>query len=181
MNQHRSALSILFYLVCFGIVYGSLFPFQFALAPERVVVDHFLVSWRTVSSTGDILGNIALFMPFGLLAHVLSNLPGRSYANRRYFVLVWLVVAVGSQLLQFFVPGRDPSIFDLYCNAAGAFAGWAVLRLVPEKTTSGLAHVNLPRQISLVLPLLWLASELIPFVPTIDFQAYKNAIKPLFL
>ena len=67
MNQHRSALNILFYLVCFGIVYGSLFPFQFALAPDRAVVDHFLVSWRTVSGTGDILGNIALFMPFGLL------------------------------------------------------------------------------------------------------------------
>ena len=181
MNQHRSALNILFYLVCFGIVYGSIFPFKFALAPDRVVVDHFLASWRTVSGTGDILGNIALFMPFGLLAHVLSNLPGQSYANRRYFVLVWLVVAVGSQLLQFFVPGRDPSIFDLYCNAAGAVVGWALLRFIPEKTTSGLAKVDLLRQISVVLPLLWLASELIPFVPTIDFQAYKNAIKPLFL
>ncbi len=181
MNQHRSALNILFYLVCFGIVYGSLFPFQFALAPDRAVVDHFLVSWRTVSGTGDILGNIALFMPFGLLAHLLSNLPGRSYGNRRYFVLVWLLVAVGSQLVQFFVPGRDPSIFDLYCNAAGTVAGWALLRFIPEKTTSGLVSVNLPHQISLVLPLLWLASELIPFVPTIDFQAYKNAIKPLFL
>lgn len=181
MNQHRSALNIVFYLICFGIVYGSLFPFQFALVPDRAVVDHFLLSWRTVTGLGDILGNIALFMPFGLLAHLLWKLPGPGYGNTRYFVLLWLLVAVGSQLLQCFVPGRDPSIFDLYCNAGGTALGWALLRFLPEKTAAGLASVSLPRQISILLPLLWLAAELIPFVPTIDFQAYKNGIKPLLL
>lgn len=181
MNQHRAALTILFYLVCCGIVYGSLFPFDFVLMPERAVVDRFLASWRTASGRGDTLGNIALFIPYGLLAHVLLSLPGGNYGNTRYFALVWLLVAVGSQLVQFFVPGRDPSVFDLYCNAAGTLLGWLLLRFIPAKTTSGLANVNLAQQVSLVLPLLWLASELIPFVPTIDLQAYKDAIKPLFL
>ena len=181
MNQYKSALNVLFYLVCLGIVYGSLFPFQFSLTPDREVIDDFLVSWRTVSGRGDILGNIALFIPYGLLAHVLVTLPGPGRRNVKYFVWVWLLVAAGSQLVQVFVPGRDPSIFDLYCNMAGAALGWGAWRFIPAKTASGLANVNLPQQVSLLLPLLWLASELIPFVPTIDFQAYKNSLKPLFL
>jgi glycopeptide antibiotics resistance protein len=171
----------LFYLICFGIVYGSLFPFQFSLDPDKEVVRQFMSSWRTVPSRGDILGNIALFVPFGFAAYFLSIEPGRNHSKTVFFVLTWLVVAAGSQVAQFIVPSRDPSIFDLYGNAFGAILGWILARLLPRRITSGLVNTNLVHQVPVLLVLLWVASELIPFVPTIDFQAYKDAVKPLFL
>jgi glycopeptide antibiotics resistance protein len=138
-------------------------------------------SWKTVPRSGDILGNIALFVPFGLAAYFYSLLPGGRHSKTTFFIMTWLVVAAGSQVVQFFIPSRDPSIFDLYCNAIGAILGWVLGRLVPRETTPGSSTLNVLRQIPLLLPLLWLASLLLPFVPTIDFQAYKSALKPLFL
>ena len=177
--QHRSLLVLSFYLICFGIVYGSLFPFNFTLDVNREAIAQFMLSWRVVPSRGDILGNIALFVPFGLSAYFLSIKSECERYKLSYFALVWLLVALGSQVAQLLLPSRDPSIFDLFSNAFGAILGCIVGLLLPRKFTSGLTSMQTMRLIPLSLPLLWLSAQLIPFVPTIDLQEYKNALKPL--
>jgi protein-tyrosine-phosphatase len=168
----------LFCISCFGVVYGSLFPFEFKFDVAESTVNSFLHSWVSVSSLGDIVGNIALFIPFGFFG---AGLKGRvtSYSGTRIIAL-WFLVAVGSQLAQLFIPSRDPSLFDLYGNAAGAMLGWFVVKKIPELgklfSESSNFYVSLP----LVLALSWLASHLIPFIPSIDLQSYKDSIKPLF-
>jgi len=168
----------LFCISCFGVVYGSLFPFEFKFDVDESTVNGFLHSWASVSSLGDIVGNIALFIPFGFFGAGLKV--GVTGFSGKRIIALWFLIAGGSQLAQLFIPSRDPLLFDLYGNAAGAVLGWFVVKKVP-----GLAkffsepssfYVSLP----LVLALSWIASHLIPFIPSLDLQSYKDSIKPLF-
>ncbi len=121
-----------FYIVCLVIVYGSLFPFQFSLDIDQSALKNFLGSWKEINRSGDIIGNIALFIPFGLLACILPVTSQKHASGPVFVLLVWIVIAVGSQVLQLAVPSRSPSIFDLYGNGLGAMMGWFLARFVPE-------------------------------------------------
>lgn len=170
-----------FYIVCLGIVYGSLFPFQFSPDIDQAALIKFLGSWKKVSSSGDIIGNIALFIPFGLLGCMLPVSSQKHASGPVFVLLVWIVIAVGSQVFQLAVPSRSPSIFDLYGNAFGAILGWFLARFIPRIPASEPGKIEHVRLVPVCLIILWLAYLLIPFVPTIDFQSYKSAIKPLLL
>lgn len=178
MQRATPVLDTLLYLVCAGVLYGSLFPFNFSLAEAGVALDRLLTSWDRLPGRGDILGNIFLFVPFGVLCGLLVRRGRRGVA---WVVCAWLLVALGAQVLQLFLPSRDPAIFDLYTNAAGALAGYLLARLLP----ADLVRVDGVRYggdyVPLCLAALWLAWQLLPFLPSIDLQAYKAALKPLLL
>lgn len=178
LQRTTPVLDILLYLVCAGIFYGSLFPFNFSLAEASASFETFLSSWSRLPGRGDILGNIFLFTPFGFLAGLGVRRGGRSNA---WVAIVWLLVALGSQVLQLFLPSRDPAIFDLYTNAAGALAGYLAARVLPVGVVrTGGSHYG-GDYVPLCLAALWLAWELLPFVPSIDLQSYKSALKPLLV
>jgi glycopeptide antibiotics resistance protein len=178
LQRATPVLDILLYLVCAGVFYGSLFPFNFSVSGVGTALDAFLASWNRLPGRGDILGNIFLFIPFGVFSGLLVRRGRRSVA---WVIGVWLLVALGAQVLQLFLPSRDPAIFDLYTNAAGALAGYLAARLLP----ADMVRVDGVRYggdyVPLCLAALWLAWELLPFIPSIDLQAYKAALKPLFV
>lgn len=174
--QKSSIISWTMFCVCIAILYGSLFPFDFDFQIGSSRIKTFLGSWLLVESIGDILGNIVLFVPFGCVGVFLFPKLGRTWI----FVL-WLLVALGCQLLQLFLPSRDPSLFDLYGNAAGSTIGWLLAHRAAKQLVNGLEKTSYYLSFTLILPIFWLGYQLIPFVPSIDFQSYKDAIKPLVL
>lgn len=180
-QSEQSSIYWAFYIVCVAVVYGSLFPFQFSLDIDKSSITTFLGSWKGVTSSGDVIGNIVLFLPMGLLGYFLPARSNRADSGPVFVLLVWVLIAGGCQITQLTISSRDATLFDLYGNALGAVLGWQLARFIPRSSLSPLWQINQSRLIPAVLIILWLVSQLIPFVPTIDLQSYKSAIKPLLL
>jgi VanZ family protein len=99
-------------------------------------------------------------------------------------VLVGTALSVAVELTQLYVRFRFSSLTDIALNATSTFGGAAAAMVYAAVGTSLripiLASSRLdPAALSVLL--LWLATRLAPFVPTIDWQKYKDALKPLFI
>ncbi len=116
----RNLILSIFYTVIFLIVYGSLYPFHFTLDALTVrVVEEFIASWRQAGGRGDILGNVALFIPFGALG--MLTLPVGTSLSRHFtnVSLIGFHIAIGVQVAQLFIPERDAMLGDALWNMLG--------------------------------------------------------------
>ncbi len=109
-------------LIILLISYGSLYPFDFqpmtlADALHRI----YPVEYDRASYIGDILANIIIFLPFGFTGYF--ALSGSPVMRVALVVLLSIVVGFGLQVLQVYLPIRDPSLFDGLLNVFGACAG----------------------------------------------------------
>ncbi|WP_170309666.1 right-handed parallel beta-helix repeat-containing protein [Litorilituus lipolyticus] len=157
------------------IAYGSLFPFDFSLIEFNQNYHHILRFKLT--SLGDTVANIALFAPLGLFYGLMNNYISQPLLNSRLLLKV-AFFAIILQLLQIALPTRDQNIVDVIFNLAGFVVGYYavfILRLPNQLPTLKLQHLPI------AIGLLYILSELVPFVPSIDFQAIKDSIKPLLL
>lgn len=161
------------------VIYGSLFPFHY---------QHHDPGWADVSlliqgseerhSLSDLIGNILLFVPYGLLmaSPRMSGRAGRGLA-------AGAALAVLVQYLQFWFPDRDPSGIDAVINVLGILLGMWLGHFVSPRLLQGLASQHQQRpQFALLasgLMLLWLVDRWFPLVPTLDVQNFKNGLKPL--
>jgi VanZ family protein len=163
-----------FTVVAILIVYGSLFPFRFA---EPANMAALLSHWRDSTSTGDILGNILLFLPYGFLGPF--ALEGAARKTMTATAVSGLLLAVLCQVAQLFLPTRDPSGVDVVWNAAGLFIGMGAAAL--PGMAQRVPHYAARPVLSLPLLLLglWGASQLVPFVPSLDLAAFRQSLKPL--
>lgn len=162
------------------IAYGSLYPGNF-VTPGAGAMKEFLADWRLFTSRGDLLGNLALFFPLGI-AGILFASPSLSVTIRvAWLLLLALAFSFVLQLAQVWLPSRSAALADVVWNMAGMMLGMATAHLI-GKRTSGRVHAfdsaTLAAQSVLVL---WLLTELLPLVPTLDWQKFKDALKPLFL
>lgn len=176
-------MRISFLLLCVCISFVSLYPFDFNL--RAITVDSLMAirSWRyMISSRGDVLGNILLFVPFGFLGTLL--LPrGRGYGMRlAAFAMGGIAFSYALQVLQIALPTRTEAISDVIWNALGMALG--ILGAIASQRRQWQPS-GLPRASFAPAPLLlfcsWMAYRLFPFVPTLDFQSLKNSVKPLFI
>lgn len=173
-------MGMLLFLVAGLITYGSLYPFEFSQAGvDQAAIDAFLASWTAPSSRGDILGNIVLFIPFGLLG--MLALPPRDSRIARFLLLLVLgfVLAAGVQVIQLYVPTRSPALVDVIWNMVGLMIG--ALPAIPARVQAMVAGQRLISAATLPFLLVgcWIGSLLVPFVPSIDFQLWKDSVKPL--
>lgn len=162
------------------IVYGSLYPFRFhdrGLSIRRVA--YLLSTWRVWDRRGDLIANILLYLPFGLLAT--RSLPDRlSGATRIGLALLGgALLSTAMERLQFNDVGRTTSMGDVYANTIGSTLGaavgialggsfrWPLLRELGENLSSA------------TLIAAWLGYRLHPYVPTIDLHKYWHTIRPL--
>ncbi len=158
------------------ITYGSLYPFDFAMPLDvsrdlAVLFDPGSV-W---TSPGDVLGNILLFLPWGALASLPPEFPRVSRRN----LAVGIGLALALQIAQLALPSRDAVLADVVWNIAGILLGqWllAPLRLRLDQPDAGAARPIGP---ALFIAALWLFSELLPLVPSIDWAAIKGQLRQL--
>src|SRR5690606_6412689 len=72
------------------------------------------------------------------------------------------------------------SVVDLACNSTGAVLGAIAALLTGNRGQVRFGTLNV-QPMPLFLAAAWLGYRLFPFVPTIDWQAFKDALKPLLL
>ena len=173
---------VIWMIVTVLIVYGSLFPFNFqAYDLSRTTFDLFLQSWQDRSSWGDLLSNIALFVPFGV-AGMLSTRNFRFASLNVLLVLAsGLILAIGLQSAQLYLPGRIAALNDAIWNTLGLTLGMFFALVANKYILKLQIEVRAIPLIPLVLLGVWSAYRLVPFVPTTDFQAIKDSLKPLLI
>lgn len=168
-------------LIAAVIIYGSLYPFEFrAHGGLHNAVISLLAGWKRLTSRGDIISNILLYIPLGIFA--VNALTAGSHALRCGLVtMLGLSLSICVELIQFYELARSSTMSDIYCNTAGAFIG-AIVGMIAR------FQVNLPAAKGIAahpVPALLLAAfagnRLFPYVPAIDLHKYWDALKPLFL
>lgn len=170
------------HLMCWVLViHGSLYPWSFAWPTAG-----FQAAWRSLwtqitlwTGLGDVVGNIALFVPLG----VLMFLDCKAMAVRRRWLLVLVVgtlFALALQVLQIFVPERDPELSDVAWNTLGLLLGLIAAHLL-RRTGLGVSETGTSRHLHFGLVVIWLTIEWWPLIPTIDWQHMKDALKPLWM
>jgi len=165
------------------ILYGSLFPFRF-VATDVHLLDMVRNLEFARASRGDVVANLLLYMPFGLFVMLARPASWRRWQGFAFACLLGSLISLGVELLQGFSNERVQSLTDLALNAAGAALG--ALLAVVYQAMGHTIHIpgigaHRPHPIPMSLLVLWLAFRLAPFVPTIDLQKYKDALKPLLI
>ena len=176
----------LFLLVSVLIVYGSVYPFELDLRqPGPQEVDRFLATLRWTGGRGDILGNIALFVPYGFLGAFLIGRGWRRAAWLAWFPAWTLLLAFGIQVLQLYMPSRDAALNDglwnLLGTAIGLLPGLAVARIFIARGGDVNKAVGALISFPVVMAACWVGYRLAPYVPSIDLQSWKDSLKPLLL
>ena len=167
----------LFWLVLVLVVYGSLFPFHYQPHLPSWADGWALLRPEVHHSRSDLLGNVLLFVPYGLLLAV--PMP----PSRRLLTLLGgAALALGLQYLQFWFPDRVPSGTDALLNGVGIAIGLGA-GLLGAPLVQRWRSVDLPRPhfvlVASLLMALWLLYRWFPLVPTLDLQNLKNGLKPL--
>lgn len=163
------------------VTHGSLYPWRFAW-PKAGLPAAWAELWQVTSwwtNLGDVVGNVVLFVPVGLL--MLLHLEAGTPPRRRLPAMLVLgtLFAWLLQVLQIFVPARDPELSDVAWNALGLLLGAALARLLRPASAGERARVLQEHGVALGLAALWLVLEWWPLTPTLDWQQVKDAFKPL--
>ena len=165
------------------ILYGSLFPFRVRTDVDLGLIDAIRTLEFKATTRGDVVANLLLYMPLGLcLMLAWSGQPRRRALAQALLIGVALSVAV--EITQVFLRFRVSSLTDVALNAVSTLGGACVAIAYSALGTSlriRLFAERRPDPVALSVVALWLAFRLAPFVPTIDWQKYKDALKPLFI
>jgi VanZ family protein len=163
------------------ILYGSLFPFQMRTSADFALLDVVALTFKP-TTRGDIVSNLLLYMPLGLC--LMFAWGGRGAWPLTRAILVGTALSVAVEVTQIYLRFRVSSLTDVALNAIGTFLGAFAAMTYTALGTS----VRIPALVSsrldpaaLSVVVLWLAFRLAPFVPTIDWQKYKDALRPLFV
>jgi hypothetical protein len=161
------------------ITYGSLYPFQFAVPEAHAEAWARLLGGALRTSKGDLLGNLALFFPFGFAGVFALERDRHPPLSLAMVICTSAVLATLLQVAQIYVPTRNAALIDVALNIAGTGLGIAAgLFLSGRVRLPGMAWHDV-RALPLALVALWAASELLPLVPSLDLQALKDSAKAL--
>ena len=184
----RSSRAIDLLLVAWAlfIVYGTTLPLTLSAGwsdlPENIAAG--LRAWQLRPSKADLVSNVALFVPLGLL--LAARLVAR---GRGWLFTVTLATFAGCalslcvELLQLFLP-RVTSPWDLLANAAGAAAGsavgWQFARYFWPRAAPHLRDAVARQPLATLATtavLALFAAGLEPFRLSIDVGLVKRAVK----
>ena len=188
MKKIRSNHIFLFLYLLF-ILYGSLFPFDWGFPSQRLV-EVWQRTGREHVSRSDLLTNILAYMPFGFLFC--------SICSARFGALgrILITTAIGSTLsfsmeyTQLYLPSRTSSPIDLLLNMLSTLLGALAYVLSGKGSNIGECFGEWRQNhfidgriadIGLCVIALWGASQLAPFLPSIDVGSLKHGLKPLWL
>ncbi|WP_207480759.1 VanZ family protein [Arenibaculum pallidiluteum] len=162
--------------------YGSFYPFDFCVSAECIAAVQVQGFVPFAQSKTDILANIALFVPAGMLAVWLArrNGEGPSAPRAARLLLVALGWAVALQGVQFLLPDRVPSLGDIVWNALGLLAGASAARRTGPPAWIDIdwwrRWLDRRRAALLAAALAWPAARLAPFAPTSEISEIRANI-----
>jgi VanZ family protein len=175
------------------VIYGTTIPFQFvddlglaAAKYERLSSNVFLSPDTGARlSTPDVVQNVLLFIPFGLLG--MSTLRRGPFIVRLLLVtLLGALLSAGVEALQLFTVDRTTSIADLITNSTGAFLGAVLWPLAAAAGAAGFGVMQQRQWTSapalypaVVIALLLCVSAWQPFDPSLDLGSVWSKVKTL--
>ena len=162
------------------IVYGSLYPFAFRVpAADSDALPHLLSTWANRPGRGDLISNIALYIPLGFFA-LRAFRDGIPAWQRLALVTIFgATLSLAMEYTQFFDQGRDSTLLDVYTNVTGTILGAVGGLVLGERFTLPLlGNIAAEREAALLI-VAWLCYRLFPYVPAIDLHKYWDALKPI--
>ncbi|QGZ40564.1 VanZ like protein [Pseudoduganella flava] len=169
------------------LAYGSWYPFAWG-EPEHPLFT-FLHAWPSHLDKGDIIQNVLVYMPFGLLMVAWRG-------RREPFAVALLLAALcgtalsfGIETVQQYLPARVPSLVDVAMNFAGSVIGALLGALVSRHTSPGAQLLRLrdawfrPGPLAstgLVVIGLWFLAQTSPLVPSLDIAQLRGALGYLY-
>lgn len=158
------------------VLYGSLYPFTWAPASAEAW-SRLWFDWKLWSGPGDVLGNIALFVPWG--AASVAVLRERRGAPQAWALasVAGFALALAAQIGQVWVPQRSPSMGDVIWNMVGCGIGLPLGGLLLSLRRAD--AVDRRRHIAALLLVGCVLLEWLPLVPSIDFALIKSQLKTL--
>jgi hypothetical protein len=169
-RRSASALRVLNWLLVALIVHASLYPWIFKLPASFAFEWGAMIGRRGWTSLGDVVGNVAMFVPLGALwagAHDAGRGGARPH-DWWLMVLGSFVLAFGLQVLQIYVPTRFAGISDTFWNLLGQALGVALGIALRTPLRAWGAHVGAVPPSGLALVVLWLALEWAPLLPRLS-------------
>lgn len=163
------------------IVYGTLYPWHFRWVPGAdplsIVLHSQLILWDRWGLR-DIAVNVLLYLPFGAAGFLALARRGR----RRMWAaagatLAGMLLSATLEMLQVYVPGRDPSLSDVASNTVGSAAGALTAVILGHHLTKlklGRAAMR-GRAPALLVLLSWAAFQLYPLVPSVTRSTLRAA------
>ncbi|MFN8573477.1 MAG: VanZ family protein [Gemmatimonadaceae bacterium] len=160
-SASRLGTALLVYMLGVTLII-TLLPFQFTWP------SHLRVMWT--GDAMDVIANVLLFVPLGLLYRIATHLSTRHAVMRA--LAAGLLVSMGIEALQLFEVERYTSVLDVATNGLGAIVGAVVFdRLAQQRALDvrwiGRLFLELPLMglIYLTIPLLWLSALVATVTP----------------
>ncbi len=169
-----------FFFIAALIAYGSLYPFDLSY-PDPDSFRRGFAALFDISPTGrgDVVGNLVLFMPFGLTGVLaFGTETGRAWKGSA-LIVGGISFAALLQFAQIGLPTRDPSGFDIVLNALGIGLGVGMAYLPPVRRRAGVQASLANPPLLLIIGALWPLAQLLPLIPTIDAANLKDALEPV--
>ena len=165
------------------LVYGSLFPFVGWRTSDVSAWQQFLDPGRF--SRTDLVVNVLIYMPFGLLA---ARVFARAGGVRAVFMaaLAGSLLSFGLEFLQAFLPYRVSSFYDWGWNTLGAFGGALVHRQLAalgpwiRRTANDLVEDGPVPRLGIAVVGVWAAGQIFPFVPSPDVGNLRRGLRPVW-
>jgi len=183
-EPNARTFKLVFAIYCGLIVYGSLFPFSPWKHPQEPLfwgLTHFPSS----VSRSDLLANVLIYLPVGALWMWMRK-ARTSVAAIIVATLIGASLSFTMESLQMFLP-RDSSITDLLANTSGTAVGAAAAAIIrvrlrmPSAVLSWQAkniRPGSPANLGALSILVWIASQLFPFVPSLDVSTVRQSLSP---
>lgn len=160
------------------ILYGSLYPFDFT-APAPDGLQRFLTNWQLYTSRGDMLDNILLFVPWGLFGMLTLGAKRRVLVASGLTLSLGLVLSIGAQVLQVWLPTRNAAVADVLANAVGIVVGGVIGQWMSDRPNDA-ARIRQRTSLPALLLVGFVLIEWLPLVPGLDLQLVKNQLKALW-
>jgi VanZ family protein len=180
---------IFLFLYLLFILYGSLIPFTDWRNPAQSLMEVWQQTGREHVSRSDLLTNILAYIPFGFLFCSICSERLGTFGKILITTIIGSILSFSMEYTQLYLPSRTSSPIDLLLNTLSTLLGALAFGLLGKGSNIGewfgewrQNHFIDGRvaDIGLSVIALWSASQLAPFLPSIDVGSMKDGLKPLW-
>jgi glycopeptide antibiotics resistance protein len=194
MTKSSRASLVLFIIYSLFILYSTTIPYDFSTDTRALRHNFETIRWSPLvrpdgsrESIPDVVSNILLFIPFGLLIGlvVLPRQKAKSRRNTILLAIIGSVILSGLvETIQIVSISRVTSVTDLLTNTIGGLSGALLALLLSTKLTAPLSQWSRRQKLHspVVLLLIFYLAALflsftIPFDISLDIDHVKDGLK----